>query len=136
MKGLVAFSFGYRQNEKSAPCLSNIDLANAIIRIVDTERGAVLIVAQHEIAQLLLRLGCSNGLIFTIQRHRQEDQYLDSEEVMAQAAKILHERGVTHVISVAQPWLHSFKCDRLVRKYGFVLVRHHIGWIRFDRQSV
>jgi len=134
LKGLVVFSFGYRQNESNDPCLSNIDLANAVTRIVREERGAVYVVAQHGVARILAQNGCSN-LILTVHRHRQEDQYLDSDEVMAQAAEALRQQGVTQVISVAQPWLHSFKCGRLVRQCGFQLVRYHVGLIRFDRQS-
>jgi hypothetical protein len=140
--GLVAFSFGQREDEKNDPCLSNIDLAEAVGKIVSCEAEKIVVVAQWEIAKVLLQSASVNEQMewlepdFIVHHHRVEGEYLDSDEVMAQAALYLHKRGVTAVIPVAHPFLHLTKCKQLVREAGFALAERKIGRVRFDKLSV
>jgi hypothetical protein len=128
MKGLVAFSFGLSKDSDPGPC--NMRLAITIERILREEEGQVLTVSQVEIATALIH---APNLI--VRAHRIPGRYLDSEEVMAQAAAYFRKNGITEVIIVAQPFLHMRKCVSLVRKDGFVAIRRPMDWIGFDRKS-
>ena len=127
-KGLVALSFASSENEPN-PC--NARLARDTRYIVNTEKEEVVTVVQWEIARALK----SVPITHIVEKHRQEGAYLDSDEVMAQAAEVFRERGVTEVIPVANPFLHLTKCRALIRKEGFVPVKRKIGRIGFYRES-
>ncbi len=131
MKGLVAFSFGLGAVEPN-PC--NVRLAQAVQRIVSEESEPVVVVAQWEIALALNSL----PLDYVVKRHRREGAYLDSNEVMAQAAGIFRRHGVTEVIPVANPFLRlaSTKCRAFVRKEGFTPLDRKVGWIGFYPESL
>ena len=81
MKGLVAFSFGKRKNELDEPCISNVDLALEVRRILNVLPESPLIAAQWEVANVLRKFGIIPHL--EIWEHRKEGEYLDSDEVMA-----------------------------------------------------
>ena len=127
-KGLVAFSFGQRSREPS-PC--NRRLAEAVMQIVYKERGPVVVVSQWEVSLALK----PTIPVLTVKRHRQSGHYLDCVEVMAQAAPIFRERGITEVIPVGNPFLHLKRCEEVIREAGFTPVKRKIGWIDFDRKS-
>ena len=71
-----------------------------------------------------------------VREHHIKGAYLDSEEVMTQAAKELREHEITEVIPVANPFLHLAKCRTLVRKEGFTPLKRKIGRIDFYRESL
>ncbi len=130
--GVVAFSLGLTHREPS-PC--NRALAAEVRRIVLEQKSlgkTVVVVAQWEIAAGLAldMVACS------VRKHHNPDLYLDSNEVMAQAAKVFREREVQEVIPVANPFLHLWKCRKLVRQLGFTLVSKKIGWTGFCPQSI
>ena len=129
MKGLVAFSFGLGKNE---PNRCNRRLAGAVRFIVAGERESVLVISQWEITKALKSI----PIAYVVKKHRIRGRYLDSEEVMAQAAKILRKHRITEVIPVANPFLHLIKCRALVRKEGFEPLKREIGWIGFYPESI
>ena len=131
--GIVAFSFGLGEQEPN-PC--NRRLVYEVDRIARKfkEKGKeVVIVAQWEVAEGLKKVGIAPD--FIIKEHRQKGAYLDSDEVAAQAALFLHERGVIEVIPVAHPFLHLSKCRKLLRKAGFTVRQEKIGYIGFYPES-
>lgn len=127
--GLVAFSFGLSGHEPN-PC--NTRLAGAVRRIVNNENSRVIVVVQWEIALSLASLSITN----VVERHRKKDAYLDSEEVMAQAAEVFREYGITRVIPVANQFLHLRKCRDLVIKAGFIPEIRGFGKIGFYKESL
>jgi len=129
VKGLVAFSFALGENEPN-PC--NVRLARAVRHIVGTESEELVRVAQWEVARALLPLPMAR----VVRGHRSNRAYLDSEEVMSQAAEVFRELGITEVIPVANPFLHLTKCRALVRKEGFIPLKRKIGWIGFYWKSI
>lgn len=133
MKGIIVFSFAWRENSHS-PC--NVRLAKAAKRIIDGANGTVVVVAQRSTAATLRELGIPVAHVV-----EKRPGYESSEEVVRQAARIFWERGVKEeIIPVAQPFLQLTKCIQLVRKAGFRTpsfwkLCRMIGWIGFDRQS-
>lgn len=127
MKGMIVYSFASCAAEPN-PC--NIRLARAAERIIDTENERLCLVVQWEIWQAI-RTGLA---AYIVQEHR-EGNYLDSEEVTAQAAEIFRSKGIKEVIPVAQPFLLLPKCRWLIRQAGFNPVRRRIGWIGFYHRS-
>lgn len=127
--GLVAFSFGLSSHE---PSRCNTRLSRAVRRIVNNEKGEVIVVVQWEIALSLASLSITN----VVERHRRKDIYLDSDEVMAQAAKVFREHGITRVIPVANQFLHLRKCRDLVIKAGFVPEMREFMKIGFYKESL
>ncbi|MDD5342513.1 MAG: hypothetical protein PHI73_04245 [Patescibacteria group bacterium] len=142
MHGLVAFSFGMR-GEKAGPCLSNVDLAREVERIVQEVGDGIAVVVQHEIGSLLNFTGRKPTKLHLVTHHRRPGVYLDSEEVMAQADVFFQELGdnppgipvVRNIFVVAQPFLHLTKCRRLAEQAGYVILSWSMSRIRFDRQS-
>ena len=124
--GLVAFSFGQRADE---PSPSNMALARAAKRGVDSVHGPVEVVAQWEVAKGLERLGLTPDVIVG---PLPDGQYLDSDEVWRVARSRFERRGVESVIPVAQPFLHLWKVRRLARKDGLTVPKFAVGRIRFD----
>lgn len=129
--GIVAFSFGLRAtDEEPNPC--NRRLAEETFRIARSLPFPVLIVSQWEITRALNDLGLppSQSVEST------PGKYLDSEAVMEGAAIFFRENGVTHVIPIAHPFLHMYKCRRLVTEHGFTLIKRDVRKIGFDRKSL
>lgn len=126
MKGLVAFSFGLCKQEPN-PC--NVRIAQEVERIVREEGEPVAVVAQWEVARALkTRPEC------TVILHA-KGEYLDSEEVMRQAAEFFQRRGIQTVIPVAQPFLQLWKCQGLVERAGFSIARRTVQRIGFCTAS-
>lgn len=67
--------------------------------------------------------------VLVVEKHRKEGEYLDSEEIIAQAIPVLKARGITKVISIAQ-WLQNFKYRALLKKAGFEIIplRKFLSW--------
>jgi len=62
--------------------------------------------------------------------------YLDSEEITSQATPLFLRHGITKVIPVANPFLHLFKCKKLIRRAGFVSLSRRVGWVGFYKNSL
>jgi hypothetical protein len=141
--GIVAFSFGYRKDDTSRviPGLSNSALAEEVQRVFGwadafaekNKQPSPVVVVQHEIYDCLpLEV---RTLAMPIREHRIEGKYLDSEEVMAQAAFLLHKEGVKKVFMVAQPFLHRRKCVGLAKYWKFEPIVPDTKKIPFDKLS-
>ncbi len=124
--GVVAFSFGQRIDE---PGPSNMALARAVKRGVESVHGPVEVVAQWEVATGLERLGVTPDVIVG---PLPEGKYLDSEEVWRVARQRFERRGVESVIPVAQPFLHLWKVRHLARRDGLRVPKFEVGPINFD----
>jgi hypothetical protein len=128
---IVAFSFGAR-DEQDEPNPCNQRLAQAAERIIRSESGDLLLISQWEVAEQLESDGiCLDHVI----RSSAASEYLDSDEVWAQALIILNKYGVNSVIPVVQPFLQMYKVKQLIRESGITIERRRIGWIGFDSSS-
>lgn len=132
MKGIIVFSFGWRENGHS-PC--NVGLALAAQRIAKAQGEPVEIFAQRTTAAELRKLGVVCHVT------KKMSGYEGSEEPMRQAALLFKEMGIIEVIPVAHTFLHLYKCIGLVRREGFKSpafwkLAPMIGWIGFDPLSV
>lgn len=120
--GVLAFSFSQTQEEldkkRANPCNRNI--AVMLSCLASRKDINFSIVAQWEI-MLNNFLEPKIKPVLVVEKHRKEGEYLDSEEVIAQAIPILKARGITKVISIAQ-WLQNFKCRALLKKAGFEII--------------
>jgi len=139
-RAIIAFSFALRNGREPNPC--NRRLARAVEEIVAQESAKgipVVVVSQWEIALDLDHK--RNNVVYVVSKHRNEGQYLDSEEVIAQAADmVFRPMGISDVIVVAHPFLHLNKCQMQLIKAGFNIVDRfktyfRIGWIGFDPES-
>jgi len=129
VKGLIAWSFGLTNSE---PNVCNQRLWARVVRILALEDESLCVVSQWEITLALKQAGISPAL--SVEKHRQ-GVCLDSNEVMAQAAELFRQLGITQVIPVCQPFLQMRLCWNLVRRSGFQPVRRWIGWIGFCPES-
>ncbi len=125
---LLGLSFGLIGKE---PGLSNRHLAKIIDReqAQDDELEAIL---QWEIASCTKK-----APVLKVTKHRILGEYLDSEGVIVQAVEWLqNQRPKVKVIKlVAQPFLHRFKCKKLIASYGFDVKTVKTGWVPFDNRS-
>lgn len=141
-RGMVAWSSG--SGSKSAkkeqnPC--NVSLALEAYRIFTEEQqntgDKVIMVAQWEVAAgLRAALGLHLYAPYVVEKHRQTGEYLDSREVMAQAADIFRGCGITEVIVVANPFLHLYACRQIVHEFGFTPIKRKVRWIGFCKDSL
>lgn len=128
-KVIAGLSFGLRINNK--PGLSNRDLAT-VVNILQIDTGLPSLV-QWEFESLVLETP-----VFVVRKHRIKDEYLDSEEVIAQMARFLYENmpDVDTVVLVAHPFLHRYKCKKLFKFFGYKVETAKTGWVRFDKKSI
>ena len=129
MIGIVAFSFARHLINEPNPC--NVRLAAEIERLIKGAEGSALVVSQWEV-NLALPLGTAG---YSVIEHRSLDEYLDSEEVMSQAAEFFRKHNITRVIVVAQPFLQLAKCRKLARTEGFTVIKKKINKIGFYKDS-
>lgn len=128
MKGLIAYSFALTRDE---PNRCNRALAEEVRRIVAAEKDPVTVVAQWEIARALRE----GEYVHSVELPK-DGSYLGSEAVTAEAARIFREKGVTHVIPVAQPFLQLPKVKTLVKKAGFRVLPRKVHRIGFEPKSL
>lgn len=128
---IVAFSFGLREKaHEPNPC--NRRLAHAverITRLAENESRNIIVVSQWEVAKQLEANGVHVDKVISTSPH---GGYLGSDEVWAQAFVFLRGRHIARVIPVAQPFFHTYKVCKLIRKSGLPLERKRIGWVGFD----
>jgi len=127
--GLVAFSFGLIGHEPN-PC--NARLARAVRDIVANDKSNIIVVSQWEVALAMPSVPIS----LVVRKHKIEGRYLDSDEVMAQAAEVFRDRGISRVIPVANQFLHLRKCRDLVIKAGFIPEMRKFIKIGFYKESL
>jgi hypothetical protein len=124
---LVAFSFGLRGvDQEPNPC--NVRLAKEVERILRDHRPAP-VCAQWEISKQLEFDDHPPDLTVP----PTQNQCLSSDDVWAQAAAFLQQRGVDRVIPVAHPYLHLHRVKSLIKRSGFRVVDVRIRHIGFDR---
>jgi len=126
--GIVAFSFGLRENEPN-PC--NVRLAEEVIRAAHEVGSQVCIVAQWEIARALQEW----GLVADVVVDPVPGKYLGSADVAMRAKEAFQSAGVQECVVIAQPFLHLSRCKRLMEMAGFRPRDMAIGRIGFDSQS-
>lgn len=134
-RGMVVWSFASAKTEPN-PC--NAMLAIEAYRIMREEQKNtgedVVVVAQWEVAAALQKaIGFSAD--YVVEKHRRDGEYLDSREVMAQAAEIFRDLGIIEVIPVANPFLYLFACRQLVREFGFTPLKRKVRRIGFCKDS-
>jgi len=77
---------------------------------------------------------------FVVTKHRQEGQYLVTEEVITQIIEQMKKDGVTEVLLLAHLFIHRFQCKRILKKYGLKVKIIHFWdfadwWIPFCKNS-
>src|SRR4051812_44255882 len=100
---IVAFSFGSRATE---PGISNEQIADAVMRDIADRGKPALLVAQLEVASALAQRGVTVDHVVS---RSTAGNYLDSENVWAQARGELQLRGIREVRVFAHPFLHFSK---------------------------
>ena len=127
--GVVVCSFALSDNE---PNPTNIRLAKENERIVkkyEKAKNKVIVVCQWEVA---LALGKKPFHIV----EAIDGVYLSSDTVIDEAEAIFRRRGISHVIVVANPFLHLGFCQRRLRKAGFNIIKEKIKKIGFYKHSL
>lgn len=128
--GVLAFSFSQIQEEldkkRANPCNRNI--AVMLSCLASRKDIHFSIVAQWEI-MLNNFLEPKIEPILVVEKHREEGEYLNSEEIIAQAIPVFRALGITKIISIAQ-WLQNFKCRALLKRAGFEIIplRKFLSW--------
>ncbi len=127
-EAIFGLSYGYRKND---PGPINLALA----KVIDREKEIspeLEIIAQWEVAACL-----KNKPVFVIREHRQKGEYLDTDEVIAQAVEYCKDNGIKAIRLVAFPFLHRYLCRQLLKKSDPTLEIKIVktGWIPFDKQS-
>jgi len=133
MKGMVIWSFALRENEPS-PC--NIRLAEAVKRILEAEPDDLVIISQWEVAKKLQEDGIE---IYRIIEPFSDGSYLDSTDIWEVARRCFSKMGVEEIIGVANPFIHGYVVERMIKKDGFAYVSSHdylVGKVGFDRLSL
>ncbi|MEI7690460.1 MAG: hypothetical protein WCI63_02455 [bacterium] len=132
-RGIVAFSFAQEKIEPS-PC--NFRLAEAVKRIVEAEEGELVIISQWEVAIKLIKDGIK---VTHVVEPLLDWSYLDSVDVWAEARLYFAHLEIEEVVIVANPFIHAYAIERMIRKDGFKICQQYdttIGRIGFDSQSL
>lgn len=135
--GIVGFALGHRKND---PGISNRALARVVERLMNEKSDLIAtIVLQHEILDCMPFCPdpecLENHRVFPVKEHGTSGQYLDSEEVMRQAAEHFNNVYVKKIFIVAQPFLHLHKCIKLAELAGFEPIVPKNMRIPFDGKS-
>jgi hypothetical protein len=127
MLGMVIFSFAKRApSDEPNPC--NQRLGEAAARILATEPAPVCVVSQWEVARHLT----GRGIVIEHVVDDLQDEYLDSEQVWAEARDLFQRLNIATIIPVAHPFLHLQKVRRIIKADGFHVERRKIGHVGFD----
>lgn len=129
---MLICSFARRAQEPS-PC--NLRLAETAERIIEVAGEDLVIVAQLEVARKLVADGVETTHVV---EPFLDGSYLDTDYVWIEARLYFEELGVEEVIIVANPFLHAFSIERMVRKDGFKICQKYtqmLGRIGFDPES-
>jgi len=126
---IIALSFGQGANGK--PGLSNEALAEVVVELDD--KYGLPIVAQWEIADCIPER-MKNEKDLVVRKHRQEGQYLDTYEVLAQAKEHCDKFGFKKAIVVAHPD-HAPRCTAVAVKLGFDVTIANTANVPYDPES-
>lgn len=130
--GIIGFSFALTKKE---PNLCNVKLAEEVdkLRRRELDDGNEAFVAiQWEIAEALKDLETKPDYVV----NQKKGIYLNSDMVMDEVAQVLRAWEITHVIVVANPFLHLAACRTLAKKLGFIILKRKINWIGFCKDSL
>ncbi|MFA5197410.1 MAG: hypothetical protein WC437_03205 [Patescibacteria group bacterium] len=135
MLGMVVCSFALREDSQEPnPC--NIRLAEAVERILEKATEEIHIVSQWEVAKKLKSDGVNPTLVV---EPFLDGSYLDTKDVWAEAKVMFALLDITEVIIVANPFIHGFYVERMIKKDGFKVFHKYdteIGPIGFDPESL
>ena len=131
--GIVVLSFGKRVEEPNPVSTQLARNANKASRHLRKEGYSVVTAAQWETVR---SLEAPPALVIT-QAHatgidRNGKPYLDSQDVLNQALPFFETHGITHVVVVANPFLHKTAGEKLVREQGFTIYPWDIEHVGFD----
>ena len=127
MKAFFVCSFGTGRNNKR--------LEEAVKRILPMEKEAI-IVAQWEVARELEKDGIKPTHVI---EPLPNNSYLSTRLVWEEARAYLELYDVTEVIIIANPFIHAYYIEKMVRKDGFRVDGSHspeVGHIGFDPKSL
>lgn len=130
MFGIVAFSFGLREEEPS-PC--NVKLGEVVRRFNVASETAYVIVAQREVSLALQKYGIRPEVTVWPPT---DGSYLDSQAVWERARDYFRQINVTEVIIVAQPFLHLPSIKSMIERDGFTVVNRSSPSIGFDNSDL
>ena len=125
-EAILGLSFGIK---KSGHTKSNKALAGVVERVFD--KKGLQVILQKELAECV-----DFPLSLVIKEHRIKGQYLDSDEVIAQAIIYLKANKINSVWLIAHPLLQRTKCRILLKKSGFKVRIPRTGKIPFDKDSL
>lgn len=123
---IVAFAFGFNGEKEIGK--SNECLKQTLEKIYNIHPEAHVIV-QEELAVPFASL--------VIKKHREQEKYLDSEEIAVQAACFLLDKSpmkewTIHII--AHPFLHQHKCSKLFPGFKVDVIK--IEKVPFDKNAL
>ena len=125
---VIALSFGLGKNGMG---MSNLQLAFAAEDVCD--RYNIPVIAQWEIADSHLLTDTYKAGV--VREHRVEGKYLDTREVLEQAAAICAKEGWKKAIIVAHPD-HLWRCAEAAKKFGFEVAIADTSCVVYDEGSV
>ena len=131
MKVIVAFSFA-SQGSKQSPC--NERLADVVIKIQKETRAKVM--AQWEVARIVEKQGLE---LAHVVEPLVDGSYLSTSAVWLEVRAYLVFYQINEVIIVANPFIHGYAIERMIKKDGFKVNNsfdQEIGQIGFDQNSV
>jgi len=127
---ILALAFG--QGANGTPGKSNEALA-AVVKKFHEENGFPMFL-QWEIADCISKLiKADRDLV--VRKHRAEDKYLDTYEVIAQAWEFAKRHDIKKVIVAAHPD-HMKRCVMVAKKIGFIVEEADTLSVPYDEQSV
>lgn len=124
-RAIVAYSFGGNRGRPGKP---NMVLASLVAQESKWSPDALILVQDH-IAVALPLSGVEPDLV--VKKHPQE-KFFGTEEVTRQFTEFLRTFQVSQVFLVAHPFLHRYKCRRLLEQQGFEVEVVPTAWIPFD----
>lgn len=128
MIGVIGWSYGLARQE---PSMSNLAIARAILH-VERELGELpMVAAQWEVSLGLEQLGS----IVDVTVLPRLDRYLNSSDVMEEAAEPFRRAGITQVVPVAKQGLHRYVCKQYVRQAGFEVLEVKYPKVPYNRKS-
>ena len=129
-EAVVVYSFG--GSPRYGPGAANKKLAAIALRIAQNNPSGLVLVAQDYLEEPLREFGGISLVGLVVRKHRTKGAFLGTEEVTAQAVAYLHTQGIRRVVLVAHPFLHRFKCRKLLLRSGFSVKCAKTGFVPFD----
>ncbi len=128
---VIAYSFG--GSPRYGAGTANEALARIVISTA--QKTGSIIIAQDYLEKPLRGMEAPLANSLFILEHRKKGCFLGTEEVTLQAALYLRTLDIRHVFLVAHPFLHRFKCKKLLRRSGFSVGCVKTGYVPFDPRN-